>query len=142
MAVLLCFLAAIVAGAAIVSAFHNPPAPTTRSAAAPIPRRSRSSAVSRVRAATDTADDRHHTASSGLHTISGIPTLTKVSAIVNPYVESLQHYQTTLADTAVPAPAKGAIDSVAPLVGQDARFLSPSMCCRPCGLGDVPGQFG
>jgi hypothetical protein len=141
MAVLLCFLAAIVAGAAIVSAFHNPPAPTTH------PPGSSSShispaVVSRLRAATATAEDATNTARSSLDPISGIPTLTNVSAIINPYVESLQHYQTTLTETSVPAPAKKTVDSVGSLVGQDARFLFTINVLPSLGLGAYLAEFG
>jgi len=140
MAVVLCFLAAVVAGAAIVSAFHNPTAPTAHSGAAPIPQVP-SSGVSRVLAATDKAESATTTARSKLITISGIPTLTNVAAIVNPYVEALQHYQTTLTDTAVPAQAKAAVDSVRSLAGQDARFLFTINVLPSLGLGAYLAEF-
>jgi len=140
-AVVLCFLVAIVAGAAIVSAFHNPTAPTANPGAAPnseVP----SPAVARVQAATDTAEAATTTARSTLNTVPGIPTLTNVSAIINPYVESLQHYQTTLTKTAVPAPAKTTVDSVRSLVRQDAQFLFTINVLPSLGLGAYLAEFG
>jgi hypothetical protein len=140
-AVVLCFLVAIVAGAAIVSAFHNPTAPTANPGAAPnseVP----SPAVARVQAATDTAEAATTTARSTLNTVPGIPTLTNVAAIINPYVESLQHYQTTLTKTAVPASAKTTVDSVRSLVRQDAQFLFTINVLPSLGLGAYLAEFG
>jgi hypothetical protein len=140
-AVVLCLLVAIVAGATIVSAFNNPTAPTANPGAAPkseVP----SPAVARVQAATDTAETATTTARSTLNTVPGIPTLTNVAAIINPYVESLQHYQTTLTNTAVPAPAKATVASVRSLVRQDARYLFTINVLPSLGLGAYLAEFG
>ena len=140
MAVVLCFVAAVVAGAAIVSAFHNPTTPTVHSGAASIPKVP-SPGVARVEAATDKAEAATNTARSKLIAMSGFPTLSKVSAIVNPYVEALQHYETALTDIAVPARAKAAVDSVRSLAGQNARFLFSINVLPSLGLGAYLAEF-
>jgi hypothetical protein len=139
-AVVLCFVAAVVAGAAIVSAFHNPTTPTVRSGAASIPKVP-SPGVARVEAATDKAEAATNTAHSKLIAMSGFPTLSKVAAIVNPYVEALQHYQTALTDTDVPARAKTAVDSARSLAAQNARFLFNINVLPSLDLGAYLAEF-
>jgi hypothetical protein len=140
MAVLLCFLAAVIAGAAIVSAFHNPTAPTVHPRAASISAVS-PAAVARVRSATNAAETATTRAHSSLDAISGLPTLANVSAIINPYVESLQHYQTALREAVVPGTAKTTVDSVRSLVGQDATFLFTINVLPSLDLGAYLAEF-
>jgi hypothetical protein len=140
MAVVLCFAAAVVAGAAIVSAFHNPTTPAVHSGAAPNPEVP-SPGVSRAEAATAKAEAATNTARSKLSAISGIPTLSNVAAIVNPYVEALQHYQTALTNTAVPASAKAAVDNIRSLAGQNARFLFTINVLPSLDLGAYLAEF-
>jgi hypothetical protein len=139
-AVVLCFLVAVVAGVAIVSAFHNPAAPKATPGTTSISHVS-SPAIARVQAATTTAEAATTAARSDLTTIPGIPTVSSVAAVVNPYVESLQHYQDTLTNTAVPASAKTAVDSLRSLVSQDARFIFTINVLPSLGLGAYLAEF-
>ena len=98
---LACLLVVFVAAAVIMSSLHQSP-PSSAGPRAASTAAVSSSAVSRVQAATDAAAAATTTTRSGLEAISGIPTPAKVAAVINPYVSSLQRYETTLAGTAVP----------------------------------------
>ena len=117
---LVCLVVAVVA---ILSSRHSPTTPTAHSGAAPNSQVS-SAAVSRVEAATDAAAAATAMTRSALSGIPGIPTLTNVAAIINPYVTSLQRYETTLARTPVQGQAQTAVGGVRSLVRQDVQFLS------------------
>jgi hypothetical protein len=139
--VLLCIIVAVVAAAAIVSSFHNPTVSSAGPRAASTPEIS-SSGVSRVKTATDAADSATTAARSKLDAITGIPTTTNVAAIINPYVTSLQRYETTLSGNAVPAAARTGVDSVRSLVSQDVPFLSTINGLPSLGLGTYLAELG
>ena len=118
-----CLLVAALVAAVVVSWVHNPTAATVRTPAAStsgVP----SAAVSRVQAATQAAGVATLLTRSKLDDISGIPTLANVTVIINPYVSSLQRYETALRGTTVPAGARSSVNGVRSLVQQDAQFLS------------------
>jgi hypothetical protein len=139
--VVICLLAAFVAAAAIVSSLHNPTAATARPPAASTSEVS-SSAVSRLHAATVAADVATVTARSKLDAISGIPTLTNVAAIINPYVSSLQRYVFILTGTVVPDPARSVVGGVDSLVSQDVQFLGTINGLPSLGLGTYLAEVG
>jgi hypothetical protein len=139
--VLLCVIVAAVAAAAIVSSFHNPTVSSAGPRTTSTPEIS-TSGVSRVKTATDAADSATTAARSNLDAITGIPTTTNVAAIINPYVTSLQRYETTLSGTAVPAAARTGVDGVRSLVGQDVQFLTTINGLPSLGLGTYLAELG
>jgi hypothetical protein len=139
--VLLCVIVAAVAAAAIVSSFHNPTVSSAGPRAASTPKIS-SSEVSRVQKATETAESATTTARSTLDAITGIPTPTNVAAIINPYVTSLQRYETTLSGATVPASARTGVDGIRSLVGQDVQFLSTINGLPSLSLGTYLAELG
>jgi hypothetical protein len=64
------------------------------------------------------------TAVAALHSLHGIPTTAKVAAVINPYVSTLQHYQTVLSGAKVPIGARGAAAKVSALLSRDVRSLA------------------
>ena len=62
--------------------------------------------------------------------------------MINPYVSSLQHYETTLAGTAVPTAARTAAAGAHTLVSQDVQFLGTINGLAPLRLGSYLEQFG
>jgi hypothetical protein len=101
-----------------------------------------SSVISQLRAATNTAALVTTATRSRLDAISGIPTLAKVAAVVNPYFSSLQNYETTLVGTAVPTTARGAATAALTQVSQDVQFLGTLNGLAPVLLGSYLEQFG
>jgi hypothetical protein len=140
--VLACLLVAFVTVAAVLASLHNPtigtadrPPAASTSVASP-------SVVSRLQAATDAADAATSTLRTQLHQITGIPTLSEVAALVNPYVGSLQHYAAVLQATSVPAAAKTSADTARSLVNQDVEFLGTINGVTSLELGSYLEQFG
>jgi hypothetical protein len=101
-----------------------------------------SSSASRLQAATDTTVAATTTTRSRLEAISGIPTPAKVAAVINPYVSSLQRYETTLTGTTVPTPARSAAASARTLVSLDVQYLMTIEGLAPLRLGSYLEQFG
>jgi len=139
--VALASLFVVFAAVAIImsSLHHSAPAPagprvTSTSAAS-------SSSVSRMRAATDAAAAATTTTRSRLDAIPGIPTPAQVAAVINPYVTSLQRYETTLSGTAVPIRARTVAARARTLIRQDARFLSTINGLAPLRLGSYLDEF-
>ena len=62
--------------------------------------------------------------------------------MVNPYLSSLQRYETSLVGTAVPASARTAAAGARTLVSQDVQFLSTLNGLAPLRLGSYLEQFG
>ena len=61
---------------------------------------------------------------------------------MNPYVSSLQHYQTVLSGVHVPKSARGAATTVRALVSKDVHALGTINGLAPLGLGSYLEQFG
>ena len=140
--VLACLLVAFVTVAAVLASLHNPtiatpdrPGAASTSVASPL-------VVSRLQAATDAAVTATRTLRSQLDQISGIPTLPEVTALVNPYVGSLQHYAAVLQTSSVPAAAKTSADTARSLVNQDVEFLGTINGVTSLELGSYLEQFG
>jgi hypothetical protein len=141
-AVLACLFVAFVAVAAIVASMHNPtiatadrPQGASTSVVSPV-------AVSRLQAATSAADAATISIRSQLDQIDGIPTLTDVTALINPYVASLQHYAAVLQTSSVPTAAKTSADTARSLVNQDVEFLGTINGLPSLGLGSYLEHFG
>jgi len=138
--VLACLFLAIVAAALAVRAIHHPtttagpPAQVTH----PV---SSSSGAARIQTATDAVDSATTAASVGLTSLAAFPTPTNVEAVINPYVSSLQLYETFLSGTKVPAPAQSAASSAEAQLRQDLKFLDTIVGLPPQQLGAFLGQF-
>ncbi len=130
-----------VAVAAILASLHHSAPPSTGRASTPTSTVS-SADVTRLRTATTAAVAATATAHSGLESLSGIPTLARVAAVINPYVQSLQHYGSVLAETAAPTTARTAAASAHALVTQEVQFLGTINGLQSIGLGSYLDQVG
>ncbi len=59
----------------------------------------------------------------GLTSLAAFPTPTNVETVINPYISSLQLYETFLSGTKVPASAQPAAASAEARIRQDLQFL-------------------
>ena len=98
--------------------------------------------ASQLKTATQSVHTDISTARSKLLALHGIPTIAKVTAVMNPYVSSLQHYERVLSGVPVPKPARGAAASVRALVSKDVQSLGTINGLAPLGLGSYLEQFG
>jgi hypothetical protein len=98
--------------------------------------------TARLQTATTVMNTNASTASSALHSLDGIPTTVKVAAVINPYVSTLQHYQTVLSGAKVPTAARGAEAKVRALLSRDVRSLATIDGLPPLRLGTYLEQFG
>ena len=153
--VLACLLLAAVAAAAGVRQLHHPTttaaAPThvttpTHGATGPAASGASSagtaaSGSARVQSATDAVDSATTAASVGLTSLAAFPTPTNVETVINPYISSLQLYETFLSGTKVPAPAQSAAASAEARIRQDLQFLETIDGLPPQQLGAFLAQF-
>jgi hypothetical protein len=58
-----------------------------------------------------------------LASLPGIPTPTNVSSVINPYINSLQLYDTFLSETSMPATTQSTAHTAQAEVRQDVQFL-------------------
>jgi hypothetical protein len=98
--------------------------------------------TARLQTATTVMDTNASTARSALHSLDGIPTTVMVAAVINPYVSTLQHYQTVLSGTKVPAAAQGAAAKVRALLSRDVQSLATIDGLPPLRLGSYLEKFG
>jgi hypothetical protein len=148
--VLACLFLVIVAAAVTVrslrhstttppAAVHStPPAsasPGTASSA------STSAGTARIQAATDAVDSATTAASVGLTSLNAFPTPTNVETVINPYISSLQLFQTFLSGARVPASAKATATSAEAQLRQDLQFLDTIDGLPPQQLGAYLTQF-
>jgi hypothetical protein len=98
--------------------------------------------ASRLKTATQSINADTSAARSKLHSLSGIPTIGKVATVMNPYVSSLQHYQTVLSVVEVPNSARGAAINVRALVSKDVQSLGTINGLAPLALGSYLEEFG
>ena len=140
----------LVAAVAIVYSLHHsatatagPSAPTTSggstspdTATAPS-----ISGTSRVQAAVSNANAATTTAQTQLDSLSGIPTLATVAAVVNPYSYALQLYESFLSGSAVPAAAWSEKISADTQLSEDLRFLNTINELPPLQLGAYMVRF-
>jgi len=98
--------------------------------------------ASRLKAATQSVNAATNTARSKLLALTGIPTVGKVVVVMNPYVSSLQHYQTILSRVEVPKSARGAAATVRALVSENVQSLGTINGLAPIRLGSYLEEFG
>jgi len=98
--------------------------------------------VGRLKTATQAINADTSAARSTLHALSGIPTVGRVAVVLNPYVSSLQHFQTVLSGVDVPKSARGAAASVRASVSKDVRSLATINGLAPLHLGSYLEGFG
>jgi hypothetical protein len=99
------------------------------------------SGTARIQAATDAVDSATTSASVGLTSLSAFPTPTNVETVVNPYISSLQLYETFLSGTKVPSAAQPAAASAEAKIRQDLQFLETIDGLPPQQLGAFLVQF-
>jgi hypothetical protein len=99
------------------------------------------SGTARIQAATDAVDSATTAASVGLTSLSAFPTPTNVETVINPYISSLQLYETFLSGTKVPASAQPPAASAVARIRQDLQFLETIDGLPPGQLGAFLVQF-
>jgi hypothetical protein len=114
----------------------NPPARTPSTAAVISPE------TARLQTATRALDSHASTTRSALDSLNGIPTTDKVAGVVNPYVTSLQHYQTVLSSAEVPTAARKAAANVRALLRRDVQSLATIDGLPSLRLGTYLEEFG
>ena len=152
--VLACLFLVIVGIAVAVRSLHHsattppaahaaPPASTSPASTSPGSATSAttSSGTARIQAATDAVDSATTAASVGLTSLSAFPTPTNVETVINPYISSLQLYQTFLSGAKVPASAQAAATSAEAQLRQDLQFLDTIDGLPPQQLGAYLVQF-
>ena len=147
--VLACLFLVVVAAAVVVRALHHPttpvppahvtsPAPSSSSAATSA---AASAGTARLQTASDAVDSATTAASVGITSLAAFPTPTNVETVINPYISSLQLYETFLTGTKVPASAQPAAASAESQVRQDLQFLDTIDGLPPQQLGAFLVQF-
>ncbi len=141
-AIVACAFLLVVGIAAIGHSLHHattppaaPPA-STGSPAAPT-----SPATARVQSATDSVDSATTSARAGLASITGFPTPSNVANVINPYVASLQLYDTFMSGASVPAPASSAAAATLAQVRNDVTFFGTIDGLPPIRLGTYLTAF-
>jgi hypothetical protein len=149
-AVLACLFLVVVAAALAVRSLHHPattapPAAHSAPPAATSPgtgsAATTSPATARIQAATDAVDSATTAASVGLTSLTAFPTPTNVETVINPYISSLQLFQTFLSGANVPASAQAAATSAEAQLRQDLQFLDTIDGLPPQQLGAYLVQF-
>jgi hypothetical protein len=97
--------------------------------------------TARLQAATDAVDSATTAASVGLTSLPSFPTPTNVETVINPYISSLQLYETFLTGTKVPPSARPTVASAQAKIKQDLRFLETIEGLPPQQLGAFLAQF-
>ena len=77
----------------------------------------------------------------GLSSLGTFPTPTNVEKVINPYMSSLQLYESFLSASAVPARARSAASSAGAQVRRDLQFLETIDALPPLQLGTFLKQF-
>jgi hypothetical protein len=142
MSVLACVVVVFLAATAIITSQHQPTTTGSGPPAASTPTAPTPAATTAARSATEAALTATTTAQQRLESLSGIPTITKVTAVMTPYISSLQRYQSFLARSKVPALARGARNNAATVVSQDLLFLGTIRGLESLRLGTYLVQFG
>ena len=150
---LACLLAVLAAAAVGVRALHRP----TTAAAPPVHATAASSSngattgadsasaaaagTARLQTATDAVDSATTAATVGISSLAAFPTPTNVETVMNPYISSLQLYETFLTGTKVPPSAQPAAASAETQLRQDLQFLDTIDGLPPQQLGAFLVQF-
>ncbi len=98
--------------------------------------------AARMQSATDAVDSATTAAQVGLTSLSNFPTPSNVAKVIYPYISSLQLYQSFLASSTVPVPARAAAASAASQIRQELTFLDTVSALPPEQLGAYLDQFG
>ena len=145
--VLACLFLVVVAAVLGVRALRHPSHTTTTAAppvtAAPpartVPTVPTAQDVARIQTATDAVDSATTEASVGITSMKAFPTPTSVETIMNPYIASLQLYETVLSGSKMPAAAQPAASSAEAQLGQDLQFLDTIDGLPPAAARRLPG---
>ncbi len=137
--VLACIFLVVGAAALVMRDMHRS-SPTASPPAHTAPAVSPQDAA-RLQSATDAVDSATTAASVGLTSLSAFPTPTNVETVINPYISSLQLYETVLAGSTVPAAAQPATASAEAQLRQDLKFLESIDGLPPAQLGAFLLQF-
>jgi hypothetical protein len=121
--VLASLVVVIAAAAVVVASLHHPTSRPT-STAAPSTSAISTSDVAQVRAATAAANAATTNARNQLHALTGFPTVTNVEGVINPYVASLERYNSVLTMATVPESARKAAVGADVVVARDMQSLS------------------
>jgi hypothetical protein len=141
-AALACLVVVFLAATAILTSLHHSTPANAGPPATSAPKVSHSLVTPQVRAATEATLTAGTSVRQALDSLSGIPTTTKVVAIINPYISTLQQYRTFLANSTVPVAARAAKSSADTLVTQDLQFLGTINGLPSLRLGSYLEQFG
>ena len=130
--VLACVFLVVGAAAVAVRKLHHPTATATPPAHVTTPTASATASsgagasaagTARIQAATDSVNSATTAANVGITSLATFPTPINVETVINPYISSLQLYETFLAGTTVPAAARPAAASAEAQLRQDLTFL-------------------
>jgi len=141
-AIAACILLVVVVGAVVLGSVHRNPSspaaspPTTASTAPPS-----AAAISQVQSATDAVDSATTGARAGLDSLSGFPTPSNVSTVINPYIASLRLYEAYMSGAAVPEVAQPAAATAEAQVGHELTFLETIDGLPPIRLGAFLQEF-
>ena len=133
---MLFILLVLVVASALVPTIDRP-----ASTGAPVPSATTAEA-SRLQSATDAVDSATTAARAAIASLPGFPTTANVSAVINPYINSLQLYDNFLSDTTVPAATQSTAQVAQTQVRQDVRFLESIDGLPALRLGAFLQQFG
>jgi len=141
-AVVACVFLVVVGIAAIAHSLdHSTAPPATPPAGTASPATHASPAAARVQAATDAVDSATTAARAGLGSITNFPTPANVANVVNPYVASLQLYDTFMSGASIPAPASSAAVAAEAQVRKDITFFGTIDGLPPIRLGTYLRSF-
>ena len=147
---LACLFLVAVGAVVAVRAMHHPTTTTAPPARVTTPTQAATgtgsvgtapSGTAPMQAATDAVDSATTAASVGLTSLTAFPTPTNVETVINPYVASLQLYQTFLSGAKVPRSAQPAAAAAAAKVRLDLQFLETIDGLPPQRLGAFLAQF-
>ncbi len=145
-AVMIGILLALIVASVVVRPTHSPSSagPTTPHHPTPPthPISATSSAdATRAQSATNEVDSATTAARSAVTSLSQFPTPANVATLINPYVNSLQLYETFLAGATMAPSARPAADAALAEVRQDISFLETIDGLPPIQLGAFLHQF-
>ena len=139
-AAIACIFISVVSVAAIVHSLHHTTGPTVTTSPSTPPAAS-SPATARVQSATDSVDSATTAAVASLASLPGFPTPTNVANVINPYISSLQLYDTFLSGASVPQPARSVADATESQVRHDLAVFSTIDGLPPIRLGTYLNTF-
>jgi hypothetical protein len=136
--VLACLVLVALAATLAVKSLHPKPLPTSPPAHAVHPPVSPDAA--RIDTATEEVGSATTGAQAAIASMTSFPTPASVATIINPYVSSLQLYETALAGSKVPPPAATAAATAEAEARQDLTFLDTIHGLPPVQLGAFLNQ--